>query len=110
MDKFLSVIVQLIQLSKTKSKKLRKQLFKYKFILMKLLISGSALLASIAHAGLNNIQSDLSLLVAQNSSMWSDRSITTMLGNMGSLIDTYGCWCYFDDNHGKGKGRALMKL
>lgn len=74
---------------------------------MKLLVAGTALLAGFANAGLDKIANDLGSLVAQNSSLWNDRSITTMLGNLGSVIDTYGCWCYFDANHGKGKGRPV---
>ena len=77
---------------------------------MKLIITGSAILASVANAGLSTISEDLGLLVAQNSSMWDDRSITAMLGNMGSVIDTYGCWCYFDEKHGQGKGHPVNSI
>lgn len=77
---------------------------------MKLIITGSAILASVVNAGLSTISEDLGLLVAQNSSMWDDRSITAMLGNMGSVIDTYGCWCYFDEKHGQGKGHPVNSI
>merc|ERR1712166_840450 len=77
---------------------------------MKLVITKIAAMAAVAHAGLDHIDADLGLMVAQNSSLWGDRSITAMMGNMGAVIDTYGCWCFFDEKHGQGKGRPVNDI
>lgn len=36
-----------------------------------------------------------------------DRGIVQMLGVNINLIDQYGCWCYFGNDHGKGRGAAI---
>ena len=77
---------------------------------MKLVITKIAAMAAVAHAGLDHIAADMGLMVAQNSSLWGDRSITAMMGNLGSVIDTYGCWCFFDEKHGQGKGRPVNSI
>merc|ERR1711981_97257 len=37
----------------------------------------------------------------------ADRSVTSLMGATLNLIDQYGCWCYFEENHGKGKSQAV---
>jgi hypothetical protein len=76
---------------------------------MKLIIANIAM-AAVANAGLDHIAADIGLLVAGNSSLWGDRSITAMMGNLGAVIDTYGCWCFFDEKHGQGKGSPVNDI
>lgn len=36
-----------------------------------------------------------------------DRNVGIILGDALDSIDNYGCWCYFDENHGKGRGSPI---
>lgn len=36
----------------------------------------------------------------------TDRALTDMMGASLQNFQQYGCWCYFDDLHGKGKSHA----
>lgn len=80
---------------------------------MRLIVTGAAIVSVLVNnvdAGIAKMTTDLSLLVARNSSLWSDRSITNILSQFPNIIENYGCWCFFDDNHGKGKGRPVNDI
>jgi len=38
------------------------------------------------------------------------RAIVAMLGDQFDNIDGYGCWCYFDDNHGRGRSHPVNEM
>jgi len=39
-----------------------------------------------------------------------DRSVTQIMGPVMNRINKYGCWCYFDNDHGKGKGHPVDEV
>ena len=70
------------------------------------LISVSLALAGLASADFDNIQRQIMAQV-RNSSM------RAFQGNVQEAIqqfDNYGCWCYFYDNVGRGKGTPVDEL
>lgn len=77
---------------------------------MKIAVASSLVSAGIVSAGFNQIKFGIQSLVARDSSLWTDRSITAILNGFDTLINTYGCWCYFDENHGKGKGQPVNAI
>ena len=38
------------------------------------------------------------------------RSLSAVLGSGFDMIQEYGCWCFFDDLHGKGKSQPVDEL
>ena len=36
-----------------------------------------------------------------------DRALTEIMGSTMDQINNYGCWCYFEDQHGQGKGQPV---
>jgi len=42
-----------------------------------------------------------------NRAVLSDRNLGLILGPGLAQIDNYGCWCFFQENHGSGKGSPL---
>lgn len=68
----------------------------------------SALLASVAvqttFAGFDQIIEDVHNLLKNNA---TDRTIPKEA--MG-IIKEYGCWCYFENDHGQGKGKPVNKI
>merc|ERR1711881_329921 len=40
----------------------------------------------------------------------SSRSIKPFLGPVLGRIEHYGCWCYFDNDNGLGKGQPVNEL
>lgn len=72
--------------------------------------------ASLVNAGWNDMFDSLGALAGNLTSGpglrsgSNSRSITTILGQASHLINDYGCWCYFNENHGKGKGRPVNSV
>jgi len=57
-------------------------------------------------AGFDSMSSSLTAL-ASNNSLPSDRSVTELMGPLLDRINKYGCWCYFNEDHGKGKSQPV---
>ena len=36
-----------------------------------------------------------------------DRALTEIMGSTMDQINNYGCWCYFEEQHGQGKGQPV---
>ena len=36
-----------------------------------------------------------------------DRALSEIMGSTMDQINDYGCWCYFEDQHGQGKGQPV---
>lgn len=72
---------------------------------MKLLQSASLLLSSKAVlANFNQMNVDFSEAVQAFSQVNGERTITQ--SDM-ALVNEYGCWCYFQNDHHKGKGQPI---
>lgn len=67
------------------------------------LIASIAGLAAVAHADMNNMK-------AQAANATGPRAIVEMMGDSFENIDGYGCWCYFYDDHGKGKSQPVNQM
>merc|ERR1711879_31934 len=67
--------------------------------IMKVLAS----LLPLAFADFAQIKNDVVSMVA-NSSM---RGFTGQIGQQVDLLNEYGCWCYFYNDHGRGKGQPV---
>jgi hypothetical protein len=63
-------------------------------------------LVSLAAADKGAIDAQLKALVA-NSSL---RAFTGNIANAVAQLDEYGCWCYFYDNVGRGKGTPVDEI
>jgi len=71
---------------------------------MKVVISSA--LVGLAYAGFDHMADDYETLAR---STVGERAFTD-LGAIGQSIQNlnfYGCWCYFDDDHGRGKSRPV---
>lgn len=66
-------------------------------------ITTASLLAAVAMAGFDQIQGDVTSML-QNSSM---RQFTGAIGDQVAKLNEYGCWCYFYNDHGRGKGQPV---
>lgn len=72
---------------------------------MKLCISAAfSLLLAQANAGFIQMQYDFVTLVRNNTAL---RSLSSVLGTTFDELNQYGCWCYFEDDHGMGHGQTL---
>merc|ERR1712060_190104 len=61
-----------------------------------------AALAGSAHAGFQSMVESMD----QNEDV--TRSVSVILGDTSmAAIRNYGCWCFFDDDHGQGKGAPV---
>jgi len=74
----------------------------------------SAILAGIAQAGFSDMKADFSNMVNRyvrglmESGTPVDRAISDILtGDNFDRINEYACWCYFEDDHGRGHGKPL---
>merc|ERR1739848_211350 len=38
------------------------------------------------------------------------RAVVDMMGDQFENIDGYGCWCYFNEDHGKGKSQPVNEM
>ena len=38
------------------------------------------------------------------------RGLVDMMGPTMDVINGYGCWCYFNDDHGKGKSKPVNEI
>ena len=63
-------------------------------------------LSLVAHADFTNIQNQMASLTA-NSSM---RAFSGQIANSVRQLDEFGCWCYFYDNVGRGKGTPVDEI
>lgn len=74
------------------------------------LATTTLLLSTSTNAKMSNIQALLKDLAATQSGDPSDAATRTLsagwANSMVESIDGYGCWCYFENDHGKGKGHA----
>merc|ERR1711881_109783 len=66
----------------------------------------SAAIIGLASAGFDQMKSDLNALTG-NSSM---RAFTGQIASAVDGLDEYGCWCYFYDNVGRGKGQPIDEV
>lgn len=69
---------------------------------MKVIIS-TAVLATGVFAGLEQMRN-------MSASATGPRAIVDMMGDSFENIDGYGCWCYFHDDHGKGKSQPVNQM
>lgn len=69
---------------------------------MKLVIS-VAVLASSVLAGFDEMK-NMSLKAT------GPRAVVDMMGEQFDNIDGYGCWCYFYEDHGKGKSQPVNQM
>merc|ERR1712035_308095 len=58
-----------------------------------------------AFAGFDSMANSIDLLAANQTGF--DRAVTNMIGVLLPKINKYGCWCYFDSDHGKGKSQPV---
>lgn len=65
-------------------------------------------LAAIAVADIDQIAKNLQELMSNNTMTRSFGS--TWASSFIEAIDEYGCWCYFQDDHGKGRGPAANEV
>jgi len=70
---------------------------KYFNFIMKLI--GVTSLVGLAYAGFNAIDQDLQRLAGQ-------RNVAAAIPAL-EIIRNYGCWCFFDDDHGAGKSHPV---
>jgi len=72
---------------------------------MKLFASAACtLLLQTANAGFMQMQYDFVTLVRNNTAL---RSLSLSLGATFDELNQYGCWCYFEQDHGMGHGQTL---
>ena len=62
-----------------------------------------SVLAGNALAGWDQMKKELNALM-DNSTM---RALTK---EDLQLLDQYGCWCYFEDDHGNGRGKPINEI
>jgi len=75
-------------------------------------VSSILLLSKNAYAGFEQITEMVKAVEAVMNTTEFDRDIgggatgSAMMSPTLALIENYGCWCYFQENHGKGAGEA----
>lgn len=74
----------------------------------------SSLLAATTQAGWSTMKSDFQQLTNRyvrgliQSGQPIDRAISDVLtGDNFDRVNEYGCWCYFEDDHGRGHGKPI---
>lgn len=67
-------------------------------------IAPLAVLAPLAFAGFTTMESNLEAISGNNTQF---RGVTNLMGALLPKINKYGCWCYFDSDHGKGKSQPV---
>lgn len=71
-------------------------------------LAAASTLPATIFAGLAQMSADMAALAKNASSQpGMDRSVVGMLGDQIAQIDGYGCWCYFEENHGRGKSQPV---
>jgi len=71
----------------------------------------TSLLLSAAQATYTSMEDQLQALFADvNTTVPGERALGELLGPTLQSINEYGCWCYFEDDHGKGKSQALNEI
>lgn len=77
-------------------------------------VISTTLLAAVANAGFADMKTEFNQLVNQYvrglmlAGQPIDRAISDVLtGENFDRINEYGCWCYFEDDHGRGHGKAI---
>jgi len=76
------------------------------FKLFKTVAPASTLLFTTINADTANMDSQLALLV-QNSTL---RAFSGQIAKAIPRLDEYGCWCYFYENVGRGKGQPVDEI
>jgi len=81
---------------------------------MKYAVASCAVLAGMAQAGFGDMKKDFGNMVNRyvrglmESGTPVDRAISDILtGDNFDRINEYACWCYFEDDHGRGHGKPL---
>jgi hypothetical protein len=64
-------------------------------------------ITSVAFGGIVQMQDSLTQMA---NSTGSNRDLTAMMGPTLQNINEYGCWCYFEENHGKGKSQPVNEI
>lgn len=64
-----------------------------------------AFLGQQAHADLASMEKQLAGLLANSTAMSRSLAGTTVM-----TVDGYGCWCYFEDSHGQGRGKPVSEI
>lgn len=67
-----------------------------------------ALWIGYANASYRHMENMLAQLYNETQPM--ERGLLSMLGPTLARIDGYGCWCYFEDDHGKGRGHPANEI
>jgi len=65
-------------------------------------------IAAIAVADISQIAKNLQEIMQNNT--FTRGFGATWASSFISNIDEYGCWCYFQDDHGKGRGQAANEV
>lgn len=66
-------------------------------------VVGVSSLVGLTFASFAQMEADLRELSANV----TDRAVTNMMGAGLAAINNYGCWCYFEQDHGKGKSQPV---
>jgi len=72
---------------------------------MKVIISALSAVSSV-FAGVVQMEQQLEAML--NST--ENRALSAMMGPTLQNINQYGCWCYFEDDHGKGKSQPVNEV
>ena len=72
---------------------------------MKVIISALSAVSSV-FAGVAQMEQQLEVLF--NST--ENRALSAMMGPTLQNINQYGCWCYFEEDHGKGKSQPVNEV
>lgn len=64
-------------------------------------------LATLALGGYVQMEQQLESLLNKTN---GDRALSDMMGPTLQNINQYGCWCYFEEDHGKGKSQPVNEV
>ena len=76
---------------------------------MKLEFFSTALFAAIVNADFALMNRNYDMLIQQDRSLNPDNDRALSQDTLNNLQE-YGCWCYFDDLHGKGKSHPVNQV
>merc|ERR1712226_550417 len=78
---------------------------------MKFLAGSISLFAISTNANYASMQAHLQKLYNDTARTQGNRNVAAMMGPSLTVINGYGCWCYFDDDsYGKGKGKPVAEV
>ena len=67
-----------------------------------------SLLSTSTHASWTNIKNQLNTLI--NANLQTNPQNRTISRIDVGLLDRYGCWCYFENDHSKGHGTPVNEI